>query len=424
MPRILMASDDRDLSLPRLRELLGDDGLMEMSDVTPSSGVQDRFVEDGVEVAVTPLDSVAETLARYATLGAYLDAVVLATIRPYRNRATFLEKAASAVRNINDTVAFQNGIRVNHLPIVVIDLITLLMPGAGAPSDLSQMKAPAWCYIQPNGKTLTDCLVESLAHWRRQLMQELEFVGYGITYDEQGQVEVAPVVHRRRESRFFVDSVSVASLRRTGYLRLPQDWLDDMAPFVRLQHTLNRVRSLPPKQQEPLLQECLDQNPELIYRGIFQRHWSQPRLRHPDPLRREIVPDFLLATASSEAPSWEIMEIKTSEEAIMNRGQFTGFFLKSMEQLGLHYADYFASPKTADEQRTKLGMVVTHPRKALLIGRNTTDEDKHAISEAQRYSDWNDISIITYDDLIETGYNRVRVKRRIDAAVFVERASG
>jgi Domain of unknown function (DUF4263) len=418
MPRILLACDDKGLSLPRLRELLVEDNLQELSEAKPSDGLGKELQEEGIEVAILSLEDTAQTLMRYAELDIFVDAIVVATIRPYKNRSIFLTQAAESVRRISEKTTYRNGIRINTLPIIIIDIIALLMPGIPLPKDIATMSAPAWSYIHPQGVTLTDCLLSALADWRVQLIQDLDFLGFGISYNEAGEVEVAPVVRKKKDSPFFDASATLTGLRQSGYLRLPQDWVRDLQPYVQLQQTLNRVQKLSPEKQEPELQSCLDQNPELIYRGIFQRHWSQLMLRHPDPLRGDIIPDFILATEPSGEPLWEVMEIKTSEKAIVNRGKFTSFFKKALEQLGLQYGDYFSNPRTSEEVQRRLGSVVRHPRKALLIGRKLDADDAQLLQESRAASDWNDIEIITYDDLFEVGARQIALRRRLDTQVL------
>lgn len=197
---------------------------------------------------------------------------------------------------------------------------------------------------------------------------------------------------------------------------ISQDWL----PYSALEIALNDVKNMDRKWQEKSLHACLDTHPVLLYQDQYQAHWSEPRLRNPDPFQKEIRPDFVLKPHDDAFAPWRVMEIKTSESHIMRRGKFTEFFLDAMDQLRRRYADYFDDPRTRGEQRRTFGRPLEKPQFALLIGRQFTPEEHEGLRAAKIKSEWSDVKFVNYDELLDFGISRLNIDLRLAFSIREE----
>ena len=267
-------------------------------------------------------------------------------------------------------------------------------------------------YVTPPGLRYAQAVEAAIADWMRSLLLELDYVGYSLTLNDRGNIQVSHVLQRRRRtSHMFSSIASPEVLRKTGYLLMHQDLFESFEPYRQLEYVLNHIHHLRHEEQEQRLQQCLDRHPLLIRRGLFDRHWSQPVLRHPNPLKLGIVPDFILSPPNDRP--WEVVEIKRAQRNLLDHGRPSRFLRLALEQLRLRYGSFFEDPSTAREQQRILGHVLHEPRYALVIGRRPQGDDAAALSEVLAQNPWHDVGIIQYDDLLDVGKMAFQAEARI-----------
>ncbi len=373
----------------------------------------------GFTVDATHLHRLADHLLQRCRLSVCYHAIVVAYLRPFEQTQGWIKKTVlRPVRGLYDDVCAPSGVRLNCAPIILIDVNAVLyrQPREGASFTAGSIP---WTYIAEPGHAFKTVLEDALADWMRSLLLELDYVGYSLVFNDDGTITVAHALRRsrRRASRMFSSESTPRSLRQSGYLLVHQDLFESFAPYRQLEYVLNHVRHLKPAEQEYRLQQCFETHPVLVRRGLFERHWSRPQLKHPNPLKGTIIPDFVLGPVESAgAEGWEVVEIKSSERSLLERGTPSAFVVRALEQLRLRYGSYFEDLETVPEQRRVLQQVLEHPRYALIIGRRPMDDEARRIEEFTANSPWNDVGIIQYDDILDAGrrdfYAAQRILRR------------
>lgn len=71
-----------------------------------------------------------------------------------------------------------------------------------------------------------------------------------------------------------------------------------------------------------------------------------------------------------------------------------------MQQVNEKYRRYFNNARNEQAQRKRLGFTLGRPRFALLLGRTGHPEEAEEIHGLKEKSEWGDMSIITYDDIL------------------------
>jgi hypothetical protein len=148
---------------------------------------------------------------------------------------------------------------------------------------------------------------------------------------------------------------------------------------------------------------------------MFETPWARRTLRHPDPLQQAIQPDFVAVHRAD----WEqvlrprVIEIKTSEKMAVRRRQLTKDLLDALEQLMGRYVRFFADERTREVQARIYGCPLERPNYALLIDRHISPEDKQTWEEKRGQSAWKDVSLVTYNDLLDFAAQRVSLVNQV-----------
>jgi len=369
----------------------------------------------GFQVEFTKLDETPESLAARARMGRIYHALCLLTIRVWRIGAA-LKAAIEPVRQLPDELLLENGVRVKCLPIIIANPMNLLGHAQGHSADLNWISKARWVSTQLRDEQPFETLVRGMADWQAELVAELEYCGYGVSVAADGRFEVYPYFQRTgAESPFFGRSSSVARLRRTGFLRLSKDAVEISDALHALEASLNEVRTLSGLAQEACLQECLERYPVLITQGLYETVWARKTLQSPDPLQRSIQPDFVMQAGSDWGAVLRprILEIKTPEKQPMQGKAPSGFLLKALDQLMGRYQRYYDDARTQDEQRRIYGQVIERPTYALLVGRRLSPQREEQWHDAKARSEWQDVRLVSYDDLLDFARERVRLHQSV-----------
>lgn len=413
--QILLATDEVSIIPDYAKQLFESPDWFGDDPAPVTRGLTGELSARGFQVGFTKLDELAESLELRATLGCVYHVLCILTIRVWKVGRT-LRTAIESVRALPDEVVLTNGLRLRTLPVVIANPANLLGNAKKYDADLEWVANAHWVGAQQGDEVVAETLIRSLADWQSELVAELEYVGCGVSISETGSLEVFPYFERHSlESTFFGPRATIAGLRETGFIRLPKEAVVITDSLYALEQALNEVRTLPPKEQEPRLQKCLEENPVLITQGMFGNPWSRRTLKHPDPLQQAIQPDFVMTPHAD----WDqvlrprVLEIKTSEKIAVRRKQLTKDLLDALEQLMGRYARFFADERTREVQTRVYGRPLERPNYALLIDRHISQEEKQTWEEKRGQSVWRDVSLVTYNDLLDFAAQRVSLVNQV-----------
>jgi hypothetical protein len=410
MESILVASDDRTPSLrTALAGLLNgvsDDHLVGTIGNVPSDLIGYQLREAGFDVEFRDLDSLVSLIEDRCRIGSDFSAIVLSTVRPYRGMNARLKAIARKVRGLDDQICLSSGVRVKNIPIVIG--LSLEMAGiAEAPADGRFDPTIPWCTVRRPGRSFAREVAKVIREWRRDVYLQLDYVGYALGFNERGEIEISPVLRRnRRASHLFSEAASPHSLGEGGMVLVPQALEEQMASLLMLREICGNLPNIASRAKcspELVVHQFLDQHPEILYRGEFERHWSEKVLA---PRTR---PDFVLSGSEVESNQqhWEVLELKRPDELVIRKRDFSRAVVQGFEQLR-RYRDALSTKASRDRQERVLGSALVTPRMCLLIGRSLDADFAAEVREAHEASGFNDISLVLYDELAHPLWRRVR----------------
>ena len=401
--RILLATDEVSDLPGYARRIFDDAPGLEVSAKPVSTGIEANAELRGVQVQLCDADQLEDALTTRATnLGIDYDAIVLTSVRVWALAKT-LAKWIRSVRGLPDGLVSPNRARVNKLPIVIGIPLNLLGNAAAFDSGAAEIEKAALVEVQGQGEQLVETVARAVAIWQAHALLDCTRGRIGMTIGDEGDLELDMFVPLPSdESEFFGPPGGSSAPPRM--LRLPRQLLATDAALSALEETLNRVARLPSSQQEPALQQCLEAHPVLVTQGCYDYAWAQPRLESDDALQRTIIPDFIAVPGGSDAAFRlrpKVLDLKTSEEVLTKRGKPSSFLLKAADQVRGRYARYFENPRNERNQLGALGQVLERPKFAIIVGRNRDPDEMHELRRSQSQSEWSDLQIESYDDLID-----------------------
>ncbi len=403
METILVASDDR---APEILAVLGDvtqglpDGrLVEVIGNVTSDRIGLQLREAGFEVEYRDLDTLGARIQERCRVGSDFSAIVLSTLRPYRGMNEKLRFIAEEIRSLGDSCCLTSGVRVKNIPIVIA-LSLEMAEMIDAPTDGRFDTSIPWCSVRRPGASFSKEVNDVIAEWRRDVYLELDYVGYALGYNERGEIDISPVLRRsRRSSHLFSDAASPRSLGEGGMVLVPQNVTEHMGSLLELREicgNLENIASRLDKKPETVVHEFLDRHPDILYRDHFVEHWSEKSLA---PKTR---PDFVLRSTVD----WEVLELKRPDEIVIRKKRFSRAVVKGFQQLR-RYQDSLQSPASQARQEAVFGESIVAPRLCLLIGRSLDPEFSAEVRQTHEVSEFNDVSLLLYDELANPLWRRV-----------------
>jgi hypothetical protein len=267
------------------------------------------------------LISVLETLARF---DGYLHGVAVIEEEVGSDEVHPLAVSlAKAVRAIPDGLSLQGALKVKSLPVA----------GVVASTDAGNWEDVRWSFaadrqgVLSSPSTWVTRLEQFLSEWRRVLLEELDYVGFAITKDEVGHVNINPtLVRTRRESNILSDEATPGGLRRGQYLILANDLAGQVQTFDSFQFLLQSYKEIAAKdgiKPESVFQRFFESNPHYIQRERFEEVFSKPVLRVPGE-QNHLSPDFVQKPKimSSVGTKWEVLDLKLPDDGLWLTGTF------------------------------------------------------------------------------------------------------
>jgi hypothetical protein len=272
---------------------------------------------------VWPMERITSVIETVGKSGGKIDAVVLDQQVSMSPPSTDPVLVARTIRRLNERLSFVGAVRARTVPIVAVVESWAL----GTYDDIQWFNVLDPTVFRQHPEMLMAEVFGAIAGWRQSLLQELEYVGYAVTMDPTGQLDVShALVRRRREGEILTDEASSGSLRAEQYLILAQDVLQEFGPYLKLRHLLNSYREIANAQRtkpEAVFQRFFEEHPHLIRRDLFDRHWAQPSLRVPGDSQEYLQPDFVLRprVGAEIGTKWQILDLKLPDDpVVVSRG--------------------------------------------------------------------------------------------------------
>ncbi|MDI1458714.1 DUF4263 domain-containing protein [Streptomyces sp. ATE26] len=160
-----------------------------------------------------------------------------------------------------------------------------------------------------------------------------------------------------------------------------------------------------PKAKEIHFQEFFERNPEFLHGDTYQEARSHIILQREDD--GPLIPDFALRPVN-ENDLCDLLEIKLPKAPLIraskNRVRLTAAIMEACAQLR-EYASYFEDAKRREIVENNYGLRFFRPRQIVLIG----ERGKYAPNDLRNAeSDVPNLSIWTYDDIVERARRRLR----------------
>ncbi len=410
--RLLLFSDELSLMDANAREVLKGFEYQVFDETDATHAGATRQLAHGLEIDIAPVDAIEETISQRNAINRAYDAYALYTLRVWRLGTSLLEYAQ---RIRAHTGVAESGLRLACLPIVVMNPLDRVAGEDPRSGDFGALMGMPHVYAAYRDEVFADCVARALASWHTDLLGQLEYVGYAISLDAQGQWQVDAAFRRsEREAEFFA-APQLDALRHQSVFRVSRDALAIGRALAGLERALREAEGLRPKQREPRMQRCFEEYPELLTQGLFETLWAEPELPNADPLRRGIRPDFVAAGN----PSWDhvlpprVYELKSPAFRVAIARKATQDLHKALEQLSDRYRQYFADPRNRPIQEDRLGRAIVQPRLMLVIGRDRWKQDWLDLDELQAASEHDDVSIVSYDEIGAAGERQLDLLRRL-----------
>lgn len=386
------------------------------TDINHDPAIEDRYIRVLRSAGFTtnvcqPLSQTINRIEIVAQSEGKIDAVVLAHHGSMTSSVMDPLKVARSIRGMGEKLAFLGAVRAAAVPIIAVT-----QEGAFGPSaDIKWFEILDSATFDRHPEALAAEVIATISGWRQSLIQELDYVGYAVTLNAQGDLDVShALVRRRLETEILTEESTPGSLRAGQYLILAQDMLQEFAPYRKLQYLLNNYRQLASAQgckPETIFQRFFEDHPHLIRRDLFDAHWAQPSLRISEDSEEALRPDFVLRPrgAAAVGTKWQILDLKLPDDPLVVSQRFhaslSSKLTRAIQQLQ-NYRDYFNRPEAGEELKRHFGFRPLNPRLAVLIGRRDRLNDPSIMDKAQgpRYLD---IEILTYDDIAIMEANRL-----------------
>lgn len=164
-----------------------------------------------------------------------------------------------------------------------------------------------------------------------------------------------------------------------------------------------------PKVKESQLQDFFERNPEFLFGDTYET--AMPHIVLQRPAEGPLIPDFALKPSNANALC-DLLELKLPTAKLLvgqnNRRRLSSALLEACAQLR-EYRDYFEDDHNRRAVEEAYGLRFFRPRMFVVIGKRS---EYSASSLRKAESDVPNLSISTYDDLVERAKSRMRRRGR------------
>jgi hypothetical protein len=311
------------------------------------------------------------------------------------------------LRALSEELCFRGLIRACTVPVVVVRGGHSYLPIPGFRWLTVKTLRFDTPYRLPSVEIMS-AVEDGIRAWRRDVLNELDHVGFAVTPDHCGRLRVSDVlVRKRKEGEILCPRATPGSLRSSNLYLVSSDSIQEAQKYFELEFLLNGYREIAAAEHvkpETVFQRFFDENPQMLYRGSYGRHWSKPNLPIPGSTER-YQPDYVLAplVGPEFGFNWEVTDLKLPEQPLLLRTRthqdLPADMVKGLMQLK-DYQTYFNRDDVRSELRQRFGSVPRNPKAALIVGRTPGIDDALRFSEALGKFQLN-VSVVTYDDILD-----------------------
>jgi hypothetical protein len=160
-----------------------------------------------------------------------------------------------------------------------------------------------------------------------------------------------------------------------------------------------------PRVKEQEIQRFFERNPEFLCGDNYEE--ARPHITLQRDSDGPLIPDFVLKPANPKALC-DLLELKLPNTKLLrvskNRVRLTSAIMEACAQLR-EYQSYFEDREKRTSIERLYGLRLFRPRMMVLIGKRS---DYNATDLRNAESDVPNLSIVTYDDILERARKRVR----------------
>jgi len=312
----------------------------------------------------------------------------------------------------NSDAACSDGIRTAGLPVVVMNRLDLVSnPSHPSFDRFRSLLTEREFYVASVAESFPEAAARAVGTWWLHAVSDLQYQGVGLRVNENGVFSLCGAYANPLEGSFYFASGAAtnALLRKVWRVHSAADELNEAVNA--LNEALNTAAKASRKQQEPILQRCFERYPELLSMGLYDTVLPEISLNAPDAFGLGIRPDFI--ALNSIIPGLQraaaVIELKSPEMKIRTAKKASEQFCKAIDQLGRRYRRYFDDPRTAAEQKTKLGRALASPKLMLIIGRNSWQNEWLDLRQEHPGTEHADMRIVSYDDICNLAQSRLNV---------------
>lgn len=317
--------------------------------------------------------------------------------RPGINGIEFIKN----IRNLNDNILYHNGLRIRHIPIIVLSMFA---ENSDFKKEIKKISEDIIC-ISKNIKPeeLTSHVVKSIAKYRKDITDEFIREGYSILF-ENGKYKICNTfkIEPSMETKYFEGLSNSAAKAITRKILVQNTSVISSISISILEDMINNTNV-----KEKDFHEFFLLFPEFLLNNNYDILYSENTFKNlENRYRTDIVaqPRGL----HSVADQWAIIELKKHNEKILTNKKYHANFSKSVYN-GIcqlkNYYNYFKDPRNFDEIRSKYNGIVPEPKLTLVIGR--TPNENFALYSKMK-SQFPEINIMTYDEILN--FRKIQVQ--------------
>ena len=312
------------------------------------------------------------------------------------------------VRDLPDEWTMQGGLRIRHIPII-------MQTATARPDNIKEIDDQIPVLLKPFLiEDLVGTIDKAVRGYRDRILNDLHHVGLAVTW-QGGRMSLCQCYAIDKSQDFETKYFSAIRPHETdvpaqAYWRFvvieDRHWSAEQA-VAEFEALLNSNST-----KERDFQHFFQLHPEFLYQNCFIDHWAEPTLK--DGNSGEVIkPDFILKSMMlPHRPwSWQVVDLKRHNVPLLSSRRFharLSHHVHSVVAQLRDYSEYFDNPANRREVERRFGSFLAKPKLMAIIGRIPKDGALEQFSKLR--SRLLDVSIVTYDEILE--FRRCQVERR------------
>ncbi len=317
------------------------------------------------------------------------------------------------VRGLPDETTIAGGLRLRHIPIVVITGGGFQHALECLPEIDSQIpiinKGVSW-------DELIKTINEVMCRYKKEILSELQHIGMALVW-QGGRYHIvdayAADASSYLETKHLAGSPNSVGKSYSRLFLVADRWRLAQIAIDQFENLLNDSKTT-----ESDLQKFLELHPEFLLRDEYDSFWAEPVLKS-DATNRKIRPDFVLQPRAIRSNSWNwaIADLKRHDVPLLSHKRFHMDLSHHVHRVTTQLRDYevfFADPRNQDVLKRRFGGVAPKPKLVAIIGRlPLSNKDEYAVLRSRIAG----ITITTYDEMLEFRRSNVERIKTLDTLI-------